>query len=164
MSEEGVECVIKHVRVDERLIHGQVAMVWVNFLSCDRIIVADDEAVKNEMVIAALKIACPSGVKLSILSLNKAIVNIKEGKYDGDNVFLICKSIQGCKALIDGGVELKHFNVGNLAYKEGQTKIKNSVSLSRKDLEDIRELLGRGIEITAQMLPNEPADSIATFI
>lgn len=155
---------IKHVRIDERLIHGQVAMVWTNFLGCDRIMVADNEAVKDELVVAALKMACPAGVKLSILSLNKAVNNIKEGKYDGDKVFLICKSIQACKLLIDEGVDIKSFNVGNMAHQEGLTRIKNSVSLSEQDIKDIRELLGRGIEITAQMVPNEPLVSIETLL
>ena len=59
---------IVHVRIDERLIHGQVAMVWTNTVGASRIIVANDEAVKDDMIIAALKISKPAGVKLSILS------------------------------------------------------------------------------------------------
>ena len=155
---------IKALRVDERLIHGQVATVWVNSLGCNRIIVANNEAVKSEMQISALKIACPTGVKLSILSLAKAALNIKSGKYDNEKVFLICKTIADCKFLIDEGVEIKEFNVGNLSHKEGQTKIKKSVSLSDQDITDIKELLDRGITITAQMIPNESSASISTFL
>ena len=57
---------IVHVRIDERLIHGQVAMVWTNTVGASRIIVANDEAVKDDMIIAALKISKPAGVKLTI--------------------------------------------------------------------------------------------------
>lgn len=155
---------LTHVRIDERLIHGQVATVWVNQLGCDRIIVANDEAVKSEMQISALKIACPAGVKLSILSLGKAATNIKEGKYDSDRVFLICKTIADCKTLIDDGVPIKAFNVGNTPHKEGQKKIKNSVSLSDQDIADIKNLTGRGLEITAQMIPNDPPADIRSFL
>ena len=155
---------IHHVRIDERLIHGQVAMVWVNSLGCDRIIVANDEAVKSEMQIAALKLACPTAVKLSILSLNKAAINIKAGKYDGDKVFLITRNIPDCQKLWEAGVALPGINVGNLAHKEGQTKIKKSVSLSGADISILRELLGQGVAITAQMLPGEPDVSIEKFL
>lgn len=155
---------ITHMRIDERLIHGQVASVWVNFLGCTRIIVANNEAIKDEIQIAALKMACPAGVKLSILSVKKAMANILDGKYDGDKVFLIARNIADCKEMIDGGLPITEFNVGNLAHKDGQKKIKNSVSLSDQDIRDIQELLDRGISIKAQMVPNESSASIASFL
>ena len=97
---------IKHMRIDERLIHGQVASVWTNFLGCSRIIVANDEAPKSEMQIAALKLACPTGVKLSILSVDKAAANILSGKYDEDKVFLITRNVPDAKRLVDAGAKL----------------------------------------------------------
>ena len=155
---------IKHVRIDERLIHGQVATVWVNSIGCNRIIVANNDSVKDEMQIVALKLACPTGVKLSVLSLNKAVVNINSGKYDNDKVFLITKNISDFKTLIDEGLKVESINVGNLSHKEGQIKIKKTVSLSEFDITVIHEFIEKGIRITAQMLPNEPDSSIAEFI
>lgn len=155
---------IVHARVDERLIHGQVAMVWTNTVGSDRILVANDAAVKDDIQIGALKMAKPTGVKLSILSINKAIENINAGKYDGDKVFLITRNIPDMARLIRGGVPIKHFNVGNISQKEGSVAIKKSVSLIPEDVALLRELLAEGVEITAQMLPNEPADSIEKLL
>lgn len=155
---------IKHVRVDERLIHGQIASVWVNFLNCDRIIVANDAAPKSEMQIAALKLACPPGVKLSILSVDKAAANILSGKYDADTVFLIIRNIPDAARLIDAGVPIKLVNVGNLAYQEGGKKIKKSVSLSERDITLIKEMIAKGIKVTAQMVPDEPDYSIENYL
>ena len=155
---------IKHMRIDERMIHGQVASVWVNMLGCNRIIVANDAAPKDEMQIAALKMACPAGIKLSLLSVNKAASNIKDGKYDDDKVFLITRDVPDCKRLIDAGVPLPSVNVGNLSHSEGLNKIKNSVSLSNEDIGTIREIIAAGISVTAQMVPNESGASIETFL
>lgn len=155
---------IKHMRIDERLIHGQVATVWTNFLGCDRIIVANDDAPKSEMQIAALKLACPVGVKLSILSVEKAAANILAGKYDGDKVLLITRNVPDCKRILDAGVVLPSVNVGNLAHAEGQRKIKKSVSLSEEDIALIRSILGAGVKVTAQMVPDESDTSIETFL
>ncbi len=80
---------IIHARVDERLIHGQVAMVWTNTVGATRIVVVNDAAVKDEMMIAALKMAKPAGVKLSILSRSRAIEKFAEKAYEGEKVFLI---------------------------------------------------------------------------
>lgn len=63
---------IKHVRVDERLIHGQVATMWTNTIKATRIMIVDDAVVKNEMEKVALKTAVPAGVKLSILTVKGA--------------------------------------------------------------------------------------------
>lgn len=69
--------------------------------------------------------AKPAGVKLSILSKRKAIEKILAGNYDEEKVFLITKDIADMAALIDGGVPLQSFNVGNISQKEGSRAIKN---------------------------------------
>lgn len=155
---------IVHVRIDERLIHGQVATVWTNSLNVNRIMVVNDSAVKDPIQIGALKMAKPAGVKLSILSKNKAIQNIKAGKYDEDKVFLICKTIPDVAELIFGGVPITHFNVGNLSMTEGAKSIKRSVALTDKDIKLLKQLNNQGVEITAQMIPSESDESIFKFI
>ena len=155
---------IKHFRIDERLIHGQVATVWVNSLGCDRIIVANDEAIKSEMQIAALKISCPTAVKLSLLSIEKAVQNVKDGKYDGDKVFFITKDIRDCKRALDLGLKIASVNVGNASFKEGKQKIKKSVSLFKEEIDIVKEIIASGVKVTAQMIPNETDASIETFL
>ena len=115
---------IVHVRIDERLIHGQVAMVWTNTVGASRIIVANDEAVKDDMIIAALKISKPAGVKLSILSRNKAVEKIGNGAYDDDRVFLIFQNIKDAAYRAEKGLKLSHINVGNVSQKHGGVPIK----------------------------------------
>jgi len=155
---------VKHFRVDERLIHGQVATVWVNSLGCNRIIVANDDAPKSEMQITALKLACPAGVKLSVLSLMKAVQNVKDGKYDADRVFFITKDIGDCKKALELGLPVNTVNVGNASYKEGYKKIKNSVSLSDEEIVKIHKIIASGVHVTAQMLPNESDASIEVYL
>lgn len=155
---------IKHIRVDERLIHGQVATVWTHSLNVDRIAVVNDKVVKNELEINALKLARPAGIKLSILSVEKAVRNFNVGKYDDDEVLVLFRNIKDVRRAFDLGLKITTFNVGNLSHKEGQTKIKKSVSLSDEDITILRTLVNDGIEVTAQMIPNEPATGILSFI
>ena len=75
---------IVNVRIDERLIHGQVAAYWTNNLNATRIMVIDDMAAKDEIQKIALKMACPSAVKLSILPAEKAAARLKEEAYPND--------------------------------------------------------------------------------
>lgn len=155
---------IVHARVDERLIHGQVAMVWTNMVGAGRIIVINDQAVKDEMIIAGLKMAKPAGVKLSILSVKRAIEKFAENAYDDDKAFIITKNIGDMTALIEGGVPITAFNVGNVAKREGSRAIKKSVNLTEADENQLRMLTDKGIKITAQMLPNESDQSIINML
>ena len=61
------------MRIDNRLIHGQVALLWTKHLQANRIIVANDTIVKNEVQVAALKMACPATAKCSVLSVEDSI-------------------------------------------------------------------------------------------
>ena len=148
-------------RVDERMIHGQVAMVWTNTVGANRLMVVNDAVVRDDMAIQGLKIARPAGKKLAISSVAKAIEN---GKFAADQVFVITRNIPDMAKLIDGGVPITSFNVGNLSEKPGSKKIKPSVALTADDIAIIRRLLKQGVTITAQMVPNESKTSIATFI
>ncbi|MDQ0177612.1 PTS system mannose/fructose/N-acetylgalactosamine-transporter subunit IIB [Bacillus chungangensis] len=155
---------IIHARVDERLIHGQVATVWTNSLGAQRIMVVNDFAVKDQMQIGALKMAKPAGIKLSILSKRKAVEKILANHYEDEKVFLITKDITDMAYLIDNGIPLKSFNVGNMSQKEGSKAIKKSVSVTDDDITTIKRLIDQGIEITAQMIPSESNESILSFI
>lgn len=155
---------IENARVDERLIHGQVAMVWTNTIGATRIIVVNNEAVKDESIIAALKISKPAGVKLSILSKEKAIDKFKNNIYDEDKIFLITKNISDMKDIIQGGLPIKVVNIGNIAKKEGSIQIKKSVSLTEDDINLIKTMIDNGIKVTAQMIPNESDQSIEIYL
>ncbi len=155
---------IVHARVDERLIHGQVAMVWTNTVGATRIVVVNDHAVKDELVIAGLKMAKPAGVKLSILSVKKAVEKFQNDAYNEDNVFLITKTVPDMAALVRGNAKIPLINVGNVAKREGSRPIKKSVNLTPKDEACIREILELGIPVTAQMIPNESDQSIENYL
>lgn len=155
---------IVHARIDERLIHGQVAMVWTNTVGASRIIVANDEAVKDEMIIAGLKMAKPAGVKLSILSLKRAGEKFAEDAYQDDKVFLITKTVHDMAALVQAGVPIKQVNVGNVAKREGSRPIKKSVNLTEEDVREIQEMIDGGVAVTAQMIPNESDQTILNYL
>lgn len=155
---------IIHARVDERLIHGQVAAVWTRITNSERIAVVNDDAVHDKMQIGALGLARPTGIKLVILSTRRALITLNNGKYDADRTFLLTKSIADMRALIDGGVKVDTVNIGNVAPHGDAKQVKRSVYLDAKDIEDIHAMIDAGVKVTAQMVPNEPDVSITTMI
>ncbi|MDZ5001597.1 PTS mannose transporter subunit IIAB, partial [Clostridium perfringens] len=98
---------IVNVRIDERLIHGQVAALWTNKLGITRIVVVNNEIIKDQIQKMALKIATPVGVKLSILSVDTAVNNLKINKYEKDKILLITKGPKAIFEVISKGIDIK---------------------------------------------------------
>ncbi|MFD1483917.1 PTS system mannose/fructose/N-acetylgalactosamine-transporter subunit IIB [Lacticaseibacillus baoqingensis] len=155
---------IIHARVDERLIHGQVAAVWTRITNAQRIAVVNDAAVHDDMQIGALKLARPTGVKLVIASVRRALITLTDGKYADERVFLLTKTIQDMRALVDGGVKLTTVNIGNVAPHDDAKQIKPSVYLNDADVADIKAMIAAGVKVTAQMVPTESDADITTML
>ncbi len=146
---------IVNVRIDGRMIHGQVAIFWTGTLKATRIMVIDDGAAKDEIQKMALKMACPPGVKLSILPVEKAVANINAGKYEGERVFVVVRIPETLVKLWDAGFRPESVNVGNMGSGVGTKAIRRSVHVSPAQVEIFKDLHSRGMNFYAQMVPND---------
>lgn len=146
---------INNIRIDDRLIHGQVATMWSNKLGVTRLMVANDEVAQNDIQKQVLRMAVPAGISSSIISKEKAITNIKNGKYDGQNVLLIVKSPVDLLPFIENGLEIKKINVGNMSNRKDTTVLRPNISVTASEREAFENLLNLGIEITTIMTPDD---------
>ncbi|WP_239257292.1 PTS system mannose/fructose/N-acetylgalactosamine-transporter subunit IIB [Listeria ilorinensis] len=146
---------IIYVRVDDRLIHGQVANLWTTKLQATRIMVIDDAVAQNEVEKVALKMAVPAGVKLSVLPAEKAAQNILAGKYDSQRVFIVVRDVAMLVELAKAGVPLPEINVGNLAKRENTKQVLKSVCITPEEVTLLRWLKEQGSKLIAQKVPNE---------
>ncbi|RLU53829.1 PTS mannose transporter subunit IIAB [Streptococcus iniae] len=146
-------------RIDGRLIHGQVANLWTTKLNISRIMVIDDSIVTNDLEKTALKLATPTGVKLSILTVEKAANNILEGRYDSQRLMIVAKKPSYFRRLIEAGVSLLELNVGNMSQSSETRAVTHSVNVVDKDIEDFDAIKASGTKLIAQMVPGDsPAD------
>lgn len=155
---------IIHTRIDDRLIHGQVATMWTNQLGATRIMVVDDKAACDDVMKMSLKMATPSGVALSVLPVEKASARICANAYEGQRVFLIVRSPETLIRLVENGVEVKKVNVGNLTFTEGKTKLSSTVAITKQEVEDFHRLAAMGVEITLQLTPNNASEDFMSVV
>lgn len=154
---------IAHIRIDDRLIHGQVATRWVSYYSANRIMVIDDQVTSNDVEKNILRMAAPAGVNTSIISTQTAIENISAGKYAGQQVLVLVKHPGVIKKLVDAGLDIKEFNIGNMSNRLETTQVKRSISVTHAEKLDILDLINRGIKITARMVPDDGEELITSF-
>lgn len=150
-----VENGIVNVRLDERLIHGQVAAYWVRTLQADRIMIVGDDIVRDEIGKSALIAAVPQDVKLSILTVENAAKRLNNGVYAGQRVFLIVKEPDTIMKLLKSDVSLKEVIIGNMGQKEGRKQVKKSVFCTSEELQTIASIEAYGVPVYAQMIPSD---------
>lgn len=117
-------------RIDGRLIHGQVANLWITTkLNIGRIMVIDDAVAQNDIEKRGLKLGCHPGVKLSILPIDKAANNIKEGKYDTRLLLIVARRPENFLRLVEYGVSLPEHNVGNMSQTPETRSVTRSINV-----------------------------------
>lgn len=147
---------ITHIRIDDRLIHGQVATMWTNELGATRIMVINDEVANNDMQKSLLRMAAPPNVSTSIITKETAVKNISDGKYRGQKVFIVVKSPLDILYLLNNGLDIKEINVGNMSAKSNTEVVKTTISVTKEEKEAFKKLIERGVEVTAIMTPGAP--------
>lgn len=142
-------------RIDGRLVHGQVANLWANKLNIDRFIVVDEAVQDNEIEKSGLRLATPSGIRLSVLSVDRAAKQINEDRYKSQRVLIIARRPDTFLELIERGVNIDKINVGNMSQTSETRSVTNSINVTDEDVKVFEELDNKGIELHSQMVPND---------
>lgn len=151
-------------RIDGRLIHGQVANLWGMKLGITRFMVIDDEVAQNDVEKQSLKLATPAEIRLSVLPVEKAATNIKNGKYDSQRLMIVARKPDRFLRLLDYGVDFGTLNVGNMSQSDDTRSITNSINVTDEDVRVFEELDAKGVDIVSQMVPNNKAEAFMPLL
>ncbi|MGQ0508008.1 MAG: PTS sugar transporter subunit IIB [Myxococcaceae bacterium] len=144
---------ISFVRVDNRLIHGQVVEAWLPHLTVKRLVVADDEAASSPLVRAAMGLAVPGGVDVRI-EPRDAIPYATWSADDVKTLFLF-RDVDDVARATSNGLQLQTLNLGNIHYSVGRIKISPSVFLTQQELEELKGLGSTGVSLDVRAVPTD---------
>lgn len=143
------------VRVDHRLLHGQVAFSWTQYVGADCILIANDSVPNDELRKTTIKLAKPPSVKLVIKNITDSIEAIKSGVTDKYTLFIVVESVEDAWRLAQEIPEIKSINFGGIKAKEGSRNISKAVNLLPDEITRLNELVGQGVEIEIRQVPND---------
>ncbi|MGK3112990.1 PTS mannose transporter subunit IIAB [Candidatus Pantoea formicae] len=143
-------------RIDDRLIHGQVATRWTKETNVTRIIVVSDEVANDTVRKTLLTQVAPPGVTAHVVDIDKMIRVWNNPKYGRDRVMLLFTNPTDVERIVEQGVDIKSVNIGGMAFKQGKTQVNNAVSVDQKDIAAFRKLNERGIELEVRKVSNDP--------
>lgn len=147
---------IAFCRIDDRLIHGQVATVWSKVTGCNRIMCVSDEVAKDELRKKLLLQVVPPGLKGYVIPVDKAVEAYKNPKYDSFKTLFLFTNPTDVLRAVKGGIPFKSVNLGGKCFKDGDTLISQAVSVNAEDVKAIKELVSMGIEVEMRKLVNDP--------
>lgn len=146
---------IELIRVDDRLIHGQVLMGWTRAIDITHALVADDQAAADPMQGPLMRMAAPSGLTVTILSVEDAAEALQDGRYDRERMIVVVRGPDTLVRLHQAGLEMEKVNAGNVRSGEGRTRLTKEVHASAEELEHWRYLDEAGVHLEAQWLPDQ---------
>ena len=146
---------IKLTRIDDRLVHGQVAFTWVPALGVDTLLVANDKTAKDEFLKMTMNLARPANTKLLIKSLTDTISFLLEEKNNKLKILILVSSIKDAVVLSEGVSEIKSINFGGIRGKGGSKLISKAIAITDEDIPLLRQLIGQGIELEIRQVPTD---------
>ncbi len=152
------------MRIDDRLIHGQVVAVWVKHIRTDRIVIVDDGVAKDPFMQEVLCLAAPPGIQVDVRTVQEAVATFGEGSAERDRTMLLLKSPQAARRLFDGGVRFSHLNIGGLGVAPGRKSIFRNISMSDEEKAILKSLVRDGVKITLQTVPGEQCVDFSALV
>ncbi|MDY3233245.1 PTS N-acetylgalactosamine transporter subunit IIB [Erysipelotrichaceae bacterium Oil+RF-744-GAM-WT-6] len=146
-------------RIDNRLIHGQVATQWAGSVGANLLLVANDAVAGNSLRQGLMDMAAPSYAQTRYWTLDKTISTIHKAS-PKQHIFLICETPEDVLKLVEGGVPIKKVNIGNMHMAEGKRQVATSVAVNDEDVAAFRKLRDLGVELEIRRVPQEKAEDI----
>lgn len=140
-------------RIDDRLIHGQVATAWSKITKATKIIVIDDAVAQDSFMEMVLKSSAPASIKVEIYSSSDA-VKVLNAEDDGEKVIVLVKTPMTILNLVKAGVAIKELNLGGMGAKQGRKQFYKNISVSEEEKEAFRELIAQNVNVFIQIVPD----------
>ncbi|HEU5467246.1 MAG TPA: PTS sugar transporter subunit IIB [Gemmatimonadales bacterium] len=151
------------VRVDDRLIHGQVVVGWGQPLGLGFIALVDDKVRSSGWEQDLYRMGVPPGIEAIFASVDEAARRYEDWVKDARIGLVLTGDIDTLIALSDKVPKLRRVTLGGIHHKPGRSERLRYVYLTADEVAQLRELTKRGIEVVAQDVPTARAVPLAEF-
>ena len=155
---------ITTIRIDDRLIHGQIVTKWIKYANASAILVIDDKTRNDPMLKMIISLAVPNGIELIVATKDEAKQLLMEDD-STKNTLVIMRNPKEMLSLIEKGVDLKNYDVivGNMSFdntKENVKHVLDYIFVNDDDINDLRRLESLVKSLTIKAVPEENGKSL----
>ncbi|MDR3330804.1 MAG: PTS sugar transporter subunit IIB [Endomicrobium sp.] len=142
------------VRIDDRLVHGQIVQGWLKMILVDILLVVSDIVACDKMQQMLMTLAMPSDVRLDMKNLKDATNAIISGQYNKKRVMILLVCPDDVLYMIEKGADFKSVNVGGMHFVNGKRQLFYNICVDDKDIESLYKIYSKGIEVEGRILPD----------
>jgi D-glucosaminate-specific PTS system IIB component len=146
---------ISHVRVDDRLIHGQVVATWVSFTGTNAVYVVDDRTAKDSFQVQLMNAVAPRGLEVRVVDLATAKAEFSDWVTSPKHIMILARIPQTLLAMVESGASIKSINIGGMGFASGKRSLYQNISASEEERNTLRRLSELGVEVYFQMLSTQ---------
>ena len=143
------------VRVDDRLIHGQVVAIWLKALNAKRIVIVDDRTARDEFLREVITLSAPPGVPVEVLDVESGTQRVLVLAADPEPVIVLVRSPIVALHLREAGVQFPLLNVGGLGAGPTRKPLYRNISANPEELEAMRRLESMGTSVELRIVEND---------
>jgi D-glucosaminate PTS system EIIB component len=155
---------IAFVRIDFRLIHGQVITRWLKQTNADRILVIDNKLAGDPFMSQVYVMAAPPGVQVEMISIEDAVAAWEKDKLGKGKLLVLFKTVKTALDIVEKGFPLEKLQVGGLGAGPGRKVVYNQITLDQKDADYLQLIQNKGTEVFFQTVPEETPASLEKII
>lgn len=155
---------INLIRIDSRLIHGQVITKWLKKSRANRIIIIDDNLSQDPFMGEVYSMAAPKGISVEIFDTDKAVDEWKKDELGEGRILVLFKDVANCYKAFKNGFPIKELQIGGLASGAGKVTVFRAVSFDKQDVEQLTEMGKDGVNILLHIIPEEPKMEFAKAV
>lgn len=143
------------VRVDNRLIHGQILEAWVPYVQASCLVVADDDVASDFFRETVIRMAVPRDIDVHIHSVEEIARLYSYNEEAGGNTILLFSSVSSARKAYESGFQFERLNIGNVYNEAGKVQCARSISLNDQDIQDIMHLIQEGVQVELRCVPKD---------
>lgn len=146
------------LRIDDRLMHGQIGKSWLKEVGADIIVVVNDKTFMDENSQKLMEIVTPLNTKIYFLTVEKAIKELDDLEDDAEALVLV-ENPKDALSLIENGLDIDMVNVGNMSRKYYKKKVNATVYVDDDDIACFKELKDLGKTLDIRALSTDDSDN-----
>lgn len=146
------------LRIDDRLLHGQVARNWMKEVGADVIVVANDPVNEDEKQQHLMDLVTPMGSKSYFFGLSEASTKIKD--LEEEDALVLVETPEDALKLIEDGIEIDSVNVGNIHQTSGKKQVNDNVYLGEDDIKALKQIKDAGKKLDFRTLFSDQPTSV----
>lgn len=147
------------VRIDNRLVHGQILEAWVPFINASHIVVVNDEVADDPFRESIIRMAVPREIEMRVYSVEEFSRNLTYENYTGKKSIVLFSSIDDLLRAYRLGFRFDRLNIGNVYNDDCVCRPATSISLSENSVKDLTLLADSGVKIEIRCVPRDrPVD------